>query len=130
MYKLFIQKPGWRIQCSDHTTSWTVQGLIPGRISKMSRPALVPHPASHSVGTKSSFPQCKALGNEVDHSPPSSAMVKNEWSCTSTPPPPYALTAGPVQLNLYTCTYLYHLLVSGMLPIGNIYCIQTVLFLM
>jgi hypothetical protein len=28
----------------------------PGRISKMSRPALVPHPPSHSAGTKSSFP--------------------------------------------------------------------------
>jgi hypothetical protein len=30
-------------------------------------------------------------GREVDHSPPSSAEVKNEWSCTSTPP--YAFMA-------------------------------------
>jgi hypothetical protein len=27
----------------------------------------------------------KRPGNEADHSPPSSAEVKNEWSCTSTP---------------------------------------------
>jgi hypothetical protein len=28
----------------------------------------------------------KQLGHEVDHSPPSSAEVKNAWSYTSTPP--------------------------------------------
>jgi len=27
------------------------------------------------------WPRC-----EADHSPPPSAKVKNEWSCTSTPP--------------------------------------------
>jgi hypothetical protein len=29
----------------------------------------------------------KRLVREVGHSPPSSAEVKNEWSCTSTPTP-------------------------------------------
>jgi hypothetical protein len=30
----------------------------------------------------------KRQGREVDHSPPSSTEVKNEWSYTSTPPTP------------------------------------------
>jgi hypothetical protein len=38
------------------------------------------HPASYPMGTRSSFPE-----GEADHSPPSNAEVKNEWSYTSTP---------------------------------------------
>jgi hypothetical protein len=30
--------------------------------------------------------EVKQLGHEADHSPPSSAKVKNVWSYTSTPP--------------------------------------------
>jgi hypothetical protein len=30
-------------------------------------------------------PGVKQLGHEAEHSPPSSAKVKNAWSCTSTP---------------------------------------------
>jgi hypothetical protein len=44
------------------------------------------HPASYPVGTGCSFPEVKRPGCEVDHSPPSSAEVKNGWRCTSTPP--------------------------------------------
>jgi hypothetical protein len=36
------------------------------------------------MGTKGSFPGIKQLGHE-DHSPLSSAKVKNAWSYTSTP---------------------------------------------
>jgi len=43
------------------------------------------HPASSPVVTRASFPGDKA-GREDDHSPPSSAEVKNSWSHTSTPP--------------------------------------------
>ena len=43
------------------------------------------HPFSYSVGT-GVFPGVKRSGREVDHSCPFSAVVKNEWSCTSTPP--------------------------------------------
>jgi hypothetical protein len=32
-----------------------------------------------------SFPELKRMGRDVDHSTPSSARVKNEWICTSTP---------------------------------------------
>jgi hypothetical protein len=36
------------------------------------------HPASYPMGTRDSFPGDKAAGREADHSPPSSAEVK-EW---------------------------------------------------
>jgi len=35
------------------------------------------HPASYPVSTRGSFPGVKLLGHEADHSPPSSAEVKN-----------------------------------------------------
>jgi len=37
--------------------------------------------ASYPMGTRGSFP-----GGKADHSPPSSAEVKNAWSYTSTNP--------------------------------------------
>jgi hypothetical protein len=43
------------------------------------------HPASYPIGTGIYFPGGKAAGCEVEHSPPSSAEVKNVWSYTSTP---------------------------------------------
>jgi hypothetical protein len=37
------------------------------------------HPASYSMGNTGSFPEAKArLGSDTDHSPPSSAKVKNK----------------------------------------------------
>jgi hypothetical protein len=33
----------------------------------------------------SGYRDCFPEGREVDHSPPSTADVKNEWSCTSAP---------------------------------------------
>jgi hypothetical protein len=44
------------------------------------------HPASYKIGTRGSFPGCKAAGREADHSLPSSAEVKNAWNYNSTPP--------------------------------------------
>jgi hypothetical protein len=35
------------------------------------------HPASYSMGTRGSFLRVKRPGREADHSPPSSAEVKN-----------------------------------------------------
>jgi hypothetical protein len=43
------------------------------------------HPASYPMGTGGSFTGDKVPGREADHSPPSSAEVKNAWSYTSTP---------------------------------------------
>jgi hypothetical protein len=44
------------------------------------------HPASYLVGNRGSFPGVKRPEREADHSPPSSAEVKNAWSYTSTTP--------------------------------------------
>jgi hypothetical protein len=41
---------------------------------------VVSHLASYPMGTRDSF-----AGGEADHSPPSSAELKNAWSYTSTP---------------------------------------------
>jgi hypothetical protein len=45
----------------------------------------VVHPASYAIGTGGSFPELKRPGSEADHSPSSSAEVKNVWRYTSTP---------------------------------------------
>jgi hypothetical protein len=52
------------------------------------------HPASYAVGIRGSFPGVKWPEREAEHSPPSSAKVKNAWSCTSTLPIP---ALGPTQ---------------------------------
>jgi hypothetical protein len=44
------------------------------------------HPASYPMGTGTLSLGVKRPRREADHSPPSSAEVKNEWSYTSTPP--------------------------------------------
>jgi hypothetical protein len=44
------------------------------------------HPASYPMDTRGSFPELKWPGREGDHSPPSSAEVKNAWCYTSPPP--------------------------------------------
>jgi hypothetical protein len=41
--------------------------------------------ASCPVGNRGSFPGINWSGREADHSPPSSAEVKDAWSYTSTP---------------------------------------------
>jgi hypothetical protein len=42
--------------------------------------------ASYPMGNDGSFPGVNRPGRESDHSPPSSAKVKNAWSYTSTLP--------------------------------------------
>jgi hypothetical protein len=50
------------------------------------RPALGPtHPPIQGI-PGALFPAVKRPGREADHSPPSSAEVKNVWRYTSTPP--------------------------------------------
>jgi hypothetical protein len=44
------------------------------------------HPAAYPICTKDSFPGVKKSEREVEHSLPSSAEVKNEWSYSSTIP--------------------------------------------
>jgi hypothetical protein len=70
------------------------------------------HPASYPMGTRGSFPGVKPPGREADHSPPSSAGVKNAWSYTSTPPVRLhgvvlSWAQGQLYLHLYLLKYLY-----------------------
>jgi hypothetical protein len=54
------------------------------------------------------FLRIKGPGHEVDHLPPSSAEVKNEWSCTSTPPIClYVVERNNFVFTLLTFIYLY-----------------------
>jgi hypothetical protein len=61
--------------------------------------------ASYSMGARGSFPGDNVAGGEADHSPPSSARVKNVLSYTSTPQ--YAFMAWcSVNFNLTLCFIL------------------------
>jgi len=46
----------------------------------------VAHPASYPMDTGESFSGHKWPGHGANHSPPSSAEIKNTWSCTSITP--------------------------------------------
>jgi hypothetical protein len=47
-------------------------------VASVSRPAMGAHPASWTIGTGDPFPGAKAqTGRDADHSPPSTAEVKN-----------------------------------------------------
>jgi hypothetical protein len=54
------------------------------------------------VGTRGSFP-----GGKADHSSPSSAEVKNAWSCTSTPPYVFMAWCLVKHRDNFTFFYLY-----------------------
>ena len=76
---------------SDSATGCTVQGWNPGRSKKMSLFSKSPDrlwgpPSLLSNWYRCYFPGVKRPRRDVDHAPPSSTEVKNEWSYTSTPP--------------------------------------------
>ena len=52
-------------------------------------------PVSHFVGARNFTPLVKLLFHEADHSPPSSAEVKNEWIHTPTPPYVFMMCTEP-----------------------------------
>jgi hypothetical protein len=67
---------------------WAIGGSNPDRvkgfISSANRPGQLWGPPSLILNRyRGSFQGVKRAGREVDHSPPSSAEVRNEWSCTS-----------------------------------------------
>jgi hypothetical protein len=70
---------------------WTISASNPGKGKIFFSFAKSPHrlrgpPNLLFNGYRGSFARAQRLEREVDDSPPSSAEVKNEWSCTSTPP--------------------------------------------
>jgi hypothetical protein len=85
--------------------SWRGLGIF--LFTTMSRTVLGPTqppiqwvPGALSLGVK--WP-----GHEADHSPPSSAEVKNAWSCTSTPPIClHGMVLSKAQGQLYLFTFL------------------------
>jgi hypothetical protein len=67
-------------------TGWTVRGSNPGEGEFFAhvQTDLGAHPASCTMGT-GSFPGIKRQGRGVEHPPPPSAEVENEYSYTFTP---------------------------------------------
>jgi hypothetical protein len=74
------------VYCWD--TGWMIGGSNPGNFYFHHRvqSGSGAHPASYPIGTRGSFSAVKRPGRETDHSPPSSAEVKNARRYTSTPP--------------------------------------------
>jgi hypothetical protein len=62
---------------------WQGQGII--SLLQSVQTSSGTHPASDSMCTWVSLPRSKVAVGEADHTPPSSAEIKNEWSYTSTP---------------------------------------------
>ena len=60
----------------------------------MSKPVLGPTQPPIQWGTGGSLPGRKAPRHEAYYPSLSSAKVKNEWSCTSTPPDVFTMCAG------------------------------------
>jgi hypothetical protein len=72
-------------QCSDCAMWWMIKGSIPSRDKKffsLKCPDQLWHPPSllFEGTTRSLSLRVKWLGYKVDHSPPSSAKAKNDWS--------------------------------------------------
>jgi hypothetical protein len=65
------------------------------------------HPASYPMVIGPLSPGVKRLGHEADHSPPSSAEVKNTWIYTSTPQNSSWCSAKLVK-HRDTCTFYYY----------------------
>jgi hypothetical protein len=82
-YLIVICRSWYFSQYSDLAMSWTAGVWF--LTGAMKGPTLGPT-VSYLVGTRDSFTGTNRLGCEVDHSPTSSAEVKNAWSYTSTPP--------------------------------------------
>jgi hypothetical protein len=70
------------------------------------------HPTSYPMGTGALSLGVKRLGREADHSPPSSAEVKNAWSYTSTPQYVFMAWCLVKQLTVILCNTVYTILPS------------------
>jgi len=83
-------RPSQRSRYRDYATVSTFRGSNSGRgrnfLSSPKRPYRLWYPLSIPLnGYWCSFPGLKRSGRDVDHSAPSSADVKNEWTFTSPP---------------------------------------------
>jgi hypothetical protein len=83
------------------------------------------HPASNSVSTGGFYAELKRQGSGVDHLPPSTVHVKNEWSYTSTPLTRLNheelrlhcwVTHVIKKLSAFQETWSFHIILTGNLP--------------
>ena len=84
-----------------------------------------------------SFPEVKRSRSEVNHSPPSSAEVKNEWSYTPTPLYVFMVWTGKTLPSAFTCKQIgvtYQTYVIGCTPLHvdrmhNVTFTHTIMFI-
>jgi hypothetical protein len=67
------------------------------------------HPASYPMGTRVSFPGCKAAGREADHSPPCSAGGGQRMRGAVPPLPQYAFMAWCVVKHRDNFTFTFYI---------------------
>ena len=82
--------------------------------SKTSTLALGPHPLSYSIGTGVPFRGAKRSGRGVNHSPVSSAKVKNEWKYVYISTPHIYLYGRDGKNFIFQFTLLYRCLSLGL----------------
>jgi hypothetical protein len=76
----------WRLGCGlDDGFSFSGRGTEGFFLQRLVQIGSRAHPASYPMGTGVITPGIYRQGREVDHSPPSSAEVKNAWLYTSIP---------------------------------------------
>jgi hypothetical protein len=117
------------VQCL--TTDWTIGVLPPTEAEDFSSSLCVQtgygaHPASCTMGTGGPFPGGKARpGRDADHSPPSSAEVKNEQELYVLSPqaPPWRV-AGLLYLTFKI--FYYHLTLIEIYMHASIVCFKQV----
>jgi hypothetical protein len=91
---VYITLP-YRLPYGPNTNYVSIRGSISGNdgrwdfflFATASRPALGPNKPLIQWVPRALSPEVNRPGREADHSPPSSAEVKNTWSCTSTAEP-------------------------------------------
>jgi hypothetical protein len=75
---------------------------------KMCEPVLGPIQPHIQWVMGASLSRVKQLGLETDHKPPTSAVVKNAWTYTSTPPYAFMACTGTAFTRIFTDAVLFN----------------------
>jgi hypothetical protein len=87
--------------------SWISGGVLLSGLHRV-QSGFGAYPVSCLMGTGAPSPRVKRPGREADHSPPSSAEVKNAWSYTSIPPVFMAWYLVKTRANFLPVMWLYN----------------------
>jgi hypothetical protein len=95
------------INCGDWATDWTIQCSNPAEARgfyPLQRPSMFWGSTQPRIKwiLRTLPPRVRRSGHEADHSPPSSAEIENDWSCTSTAAYVFMVCRG-------TCTFAFAL---------------------